>query len=140
MAQMAPSGTSDRELSLLQQKAIAALLETKTVPLAAKRAGVALRTLYRWLAEDELFKATLRHYEGDILNATVRALMRLNKRAVAVMEDILNDEEVSGAIRARVAMAIPELSVKMRDLNSIEERLANIERMLTGAESDKVKE
>jgi AcrR family transcriptional regulator len=132
---MAENGTTEKELTLLQQRAIAALLETRTVPLAAKRAGVPVRTLYRWLAEDEVFKTTLRHYEGDILNATARALMRLNKRAVQVIEDMLNDEEVNDSLRARLAMAVPEMSLKLREANTIEERLSAIERMLAGTES-----
>ena len=46
-------------LSARQQRAIAALLECRSVAEAAASAKVGERTLYRWIAEDQAFKNAL---------------------------------------------------------------------------------
>ena len=114
-----------------QLKAIVALLETRTVEEAAKRAGVAVRTLYRWLAEDEEFNARLRYTEDYLIGATVRRLLRLNEKAVRVIEDILDDEEISPSVRLRAAAIDFEMTLKIRELRNVEERLSEIERILS---------
>ena len=121
-----------------QLKAIVALLETRTVEEAAKRAGVAVRTLYRWLAQDEEFNARLRYTEDYLIGATVRRLLRLNEKATRVIEDILDDEEISDTVRLRAATVALEMTLKLRELRNVEERLAEIEKRikaLTGGEN-----
>ena len=114
-----------------QLKAIVALLETRTVEEAARRAGVAVRTLYRWLAEDEEFNARLRYTEDYLIGATVRRLLRLNEKAVRVIEDILDDKKVSDSVRLRAATVALEMTLKLRELRNVEERLAEIEQILS---------
>ncbi len=47
-------------LSLKQQKAVAALLETRTIAAAARAAQLSERTLYRWLNQDA-FRDEVKH-------------------------------------------------------------------------------
>lgn len=128
---MAENGSKGKELTPSQAKAITALLETRTIEQAAERAGVGARTLYRWLAEDDLFNTTLRHAEGLVITHTVRGLLRLNQRAVQVLEEVLNDEEISDSVRLRAATATLETTLKLRELRNVEERLSDLERMVT---------
>lgn len=127
---MAESGSELGKLSQPQLKAIVALLETRTVEDAAKKAGVGVRTLYRWLAEDEEFNARLRYTEDFLIGGAVRRLLGLNTRAIDVLRDILNDEEVSDSVRLRAATTSLEMTLKLRELRNVEERLAEIERIL----------
>ena len=48
------------ELSVQQENAIVALINETSVAGAARTSGVGERTLHKWLAEDERFKAAYR--------------------------------------------------------------------------------
>ena len=67
---MASSGS----LSAKKRRAIAALLEARTIGDAAKAAQVGERTLYRWL-EEPRFSQALRKAEGQLIGAAVSGLI-----------------------------------------------------------------
>jgi hypothetical protein len=127
---MAQNGMDTEKLSQPQQKAIVALLENKKVADAAKKAGVPVRTLYRWMAEDVEFKACLKAAEGDLIDSAVRRLVGIADRSIDVIKEILNDEEVKDAVRLRAATTGIEAMLKMRELRNVEDRLSEIERVL----------
>ena len=135
---MAENGSDTEKLSQAQLKAIVALLETRTVEQAAAKAGVGVRTLYRWLAEDKRFNARLRFAEGRLIDNATRRLVGLADRSIDVLKDMLNDEEVEDPVRLRAAKINIEAMLKLRELRNVEERLAEIEKRikaLTGGES-----
>ena len=53
-----------------QEKAIAALITSKTLEEAAQKAGVNVRTIHRW-REDPLFDAEFRHQRRQALDAGI---------------------------------------------------------------------
>jgi len=118
-------------LSARQQRAIAALLTSKSVAEAAASAKVGERTLYRWLAEDRAFRAALLAAEGDLLATTTRRLLGLQGQALEALEYLLTRGESEG-VRLRAAQVALELSLKLRELTCIEQRLQALEQAQAG--------
>lgn len=119
------------ELSSRQQRAIAALLTTKSMSEAASSAGVGERTLYRWLAEDEAFRAGLARAESELLDTATRRLLALQGQAIETLEHLLSSAE-SESVRLRAAQVAIETSLKLRELRDIDQRLTALEQAQTG--------
>lgn len=119
-------------LSARQQRAVAALLASKTVAEAAASAKVGERTLFRWLAEDVAFRAALSQAEGELLATTTRRLLGLQGQALEALEYLLTRGESEG-VRLRAAQVALELSLKLREQVSIEQRLQALEQAQQGA-------
>ncbi len=111
----------------LQTKAIAALLTEPTIEEAARVAGVGRRTLFRWLAEDAAFVAELRTAEEAAIDHAARRLVGLQDAAINVLSDVLTAPDVAPGVRVRAASLIVELSLRLRELRSLEERVAALE-------------
>lgn len=126
MAETAQISTLLEELPEVQQKAVLALLESPTITAAAKKAGIGRRTLYTYLS-DPIFKSVLATEQQQIAAAAARGLLQLNEKAVKVMADILAGKEMT-ALQLRAAVAVLELTPKLRDDANLEERLLEIER------------
>ncbi len=60
-----------RKLSAKQEKAILALLSTRTVADAAEQSGVGVRTLERWLSEDEIFIESFRDVRTRVMEQAI---------------------------------------------------------------------
>ena len=114
-----------------QSVAIAALLSSRSLEDAAATARVSSRTLRRWLRKDD-FRASLAMAEGEAIAAATRALVRLSALAVDSLEAVLQDGEASAAARVRAASTILDCLLKLRSLNTVEERLARLEEAVAG--------
>jgi hypothetical protein len=123
---MADNGTEDDKLTPPQQRAISALLSTKSVAEAAKQANVPLRTLWRWLTEPA-FKAALNSAEGELIAAATRLLLQYQDAALTVILSIMADKQYPAGVRLRAALAIIDTMLKLRELNGIEARLSALE-------------
>jgi len=121
---MASRGHGDK-LSRLQERAIAALLTWPTLARAAAQAGVSLRTLRGWL-ELPHFEAAFRAARARILDQTVTHLARLNVRAVRTLRRNLNCG--SASVEVRAAVAVLELSLRLRETSELVDRLEALER------------
>jgi hypothetical protein len=124
---MATNGMADNKITAPQQRAIVALLSTKNVAEAAQQANVGERTLFRWMAEDVLFKAALAVAEGEMINAATRRLLQHQDVALTVILSIMADKKLSAGVRLRAALAIVDTMLKLRELNNIEARLSALE-------------
>ena len=113
-------------LSPKQQRAISALLTSKTVSGAARAAGVGERTIYTWLHTVE-FRAALSVAEGDVIDNAVRRLLTLQAAALDALEQVLGDPDVSQAVRLRAAQMVLELTIKLREQRDVEQRLSALE-------------
>jgi hypothetical protein len=126
---MAGNGMDSNQLTAPQQRAITALLSTKSVAEAAKKANVGQRTLFRWLA-DTAFKRQLAIAEGELVAVATRRLLQYQDSAITVITSIMADKTKPATVRLRASMAIVDYSLKMRELLNIEERLAALEELL----------
>lgn len=123
---MAENGTAEVALSAKQQRAIVALLSTKSVSEAAKQAKVGERTLWRWLG-DPSFRVHLAGAEADMLDATTRRLLQLQDGAIETVQAIMQDAEANAGVRLRAAQAVLENLLKLREMRNIEQRLTALE-------------
>lgn len=122
---MADNGT----LSPKQRRVIAALLSERNTTDAAEVAGVATRTIYRWLA-DPAFVKELRQAEAAILDAaSVRLISGLGV-ALQVLYDMMTDERTDPTNRRSAAIAWLAHSLRLLEARNLEERLTALEAKL----------
>lgn len=116
-------------LSPGQTRAIIALLEQSNIKQAAQAANVAERTLYRWLADDA-FRQALNEAEGMAIGAASRRLVKLTERALDVVEVVMNDIAAHPNTRLKAADMVLSNLLRLRDLATVEARLARLEESL----------
>lgn len=124
--------TNGRDLTIRQRRAISALLSTRTVNAAAKRAKVGERTLHRWIAEDEAFVLALREAEAGVVDDATRQLLTLQGAAISVFARLMEGSDVSPAVRLRAAQTVLEYALRLRESRDFEERLERLENQLAG--------
>src|SRR5215217_4167043 len=91
-------------LTARQEKAVAALITSKTVEEAAAKAGVSPRTLYRWQHEDPLFQAEWRSRRRAALDTAIASLQSGCIEAVEVLRGALGERNVHARIRAALGL------------------------------------
>jgi hypothetical protein len=114
-------------LSTKQQKALAALVAQPTLPLAAAQAGVGHRTLCRWLAEDEAFKAEFRRIKQEIVGNAVYQLQKATNNAANALISLMNDLETPASVRLAAAKAILEMAIEAVKVEDLAARLEVLE-------------
>jgi len=121
---MAQNGITRR-----QSRAIIALLDPSNGTLgdAATAAKVGYRTLCRWVQEDPHFQHALRQAEADAIEDASRQLVGLQAHAVAVLHDILTDDEAPASVRLKAANSVLDWVLRLRELVSFEQRIARLE-------------
>jgi hypothetical protein len=122
-------------LTAKQAAAVAALLEGQTQAGAARAAGVAKKTIQRWMG-DPAFVAELRA-GGDVALRTASArLDGLTESAVTALLTVRHEPTSPGAaVQLRAAIAIMEQAVRIRDHIDILDRLAAVEAKLGTGEN-----
>jgi hypothetical protein len=119
---------SENSITTKQHKAIAALLSERTIGAAARKAGIAERTLYTWMNEPA-FRAALRDVEKSIIDDVTRRLSAGQELALDALEKLIQSaRHESTKLRASVAWL--ELSLKYKDMYDIDERLRALEAAL----------
>ncbi len=120
-------GTSSH-LTPKQRKAVEALLTTGEVTAAsAQAAGVSKDSIYRWLKEP-LFLAAVREAEAKALDDLSRLLVRLGRTAAATLAKAMGDAATPPATRVRAADAVLGRLLQLRELATLEARVAELER------------
>jgi len=122
---MAQNGT----LTTKKRRAIEALISSPTITEAADNAKVGRRTLHRWLDEDEAFRLALASAETKLLSTTARRLVAGNMQALDVLADLMANAE-SDMVRLRAARAWLDVTIRWREITSIEERITRLEAQL----------
>lgn len=113
-----------------QRRAIAAMLTAGTVADAADAAGVGERTLYRWLAEDGVFRRALSAAQHKAIDAAVSRLAGEALAAVQTLASIHQNEDVNPAVRVQAARAILAEMQRLREQHELEERVKALEEQL----------
>jgi len=111
-----------------KDKAIVALIENHTVTAAAANCGLSRKTIYRYLA-DPAFRAALREREAVLIDTATLRLLGMVGAALDALESVLADPDQPGATNLRLAAGdVLKLLVKLREVISTEDRLANLEK------------
>ena len=98
-------------LSPKRQKGLRALLSSKNMTAAAKKAGVCRMTMYRWLQEP-LFREEFRKQNEYLLLDITLHLQRSSFKAADLLVNIARDTELPAGTRVSACRAIIEMGMK----------------------------
>ena len=118
-------------LGAKQTAVIAALLDSRTVADAAQKTGVPARTIYRWLSEPS-FQTALRAAEEGVIDEAVRRLLGMQQQALSALQVVMLGKDTPPSSRVAAARTVLDAMLRLRELRSVEERLAAIEAQLAG--------
>jgi hypothetical protein len=111
-----------------QHKALAALLSEPTVKAAAANVGIGERTLHTWLREPAFDEAytDARH---EAVHLAVGRLQNATGVAVDALIEVLDTAytPAPAAVRVSAAKAIIEYAIRFRELDELENRIAQLE-------------
>ncbi|MFC1866568.1 hypothetical protein ACFL0H_00285 [Thermodesulfobacteriota bacterium] len=117
------------KLSPKKSRAIAALLEEKTIQKAAASVGIGETTLHRWLS-DEDFQTVYRGAKKRIVSHAISRLQNATGEAVDALTEILRDKDKPPSTRVTASKAILEFAMKAVELEDLQARVDEIENTL----------
>lgn len=123
--------TDGTELTPKQRLAVAALLTEPSNQAAAAACGVSARTLWRW-QQQPAFVDALRAAERGAIDQASRRLATAAGTAITVLTDVLNSPTAAPGIKVRAAECVLMAVLKIRELASLEQRVAVLEMLIHG--------
>lgn len=106
------------DLSPNEYKALQALLTHPSKTEAAEAAGVSLRTLQRYLA-DEQFQAAYREAFQELVTDATRQVQQSLSPAIRALRSIVEDDGENASARISAARALLEYGLRMTELSDI---------------------
>jgi len=116
------------KLGRKKEEAIAALLSQRSIEEAARVAGVAAKTLYRWLEVPEFREEYLKARRQVFFQATAR-LQQASGAAASIMLTLMLDANVPSSSRLRAADSVLDRGAKGIDQEDLELRLRRLEEL-----------
>ena len=104
-------------------------METRSIPDAAAIVGISQRSMYRWLASP-IFRAELAQAEGLAIDTAERNLVRMVDGAMDIIRDVMQDMEIPPGVRLRASQMVLDNLIRLRELQTMEERLSRLENMI----------
>jgi hypothetical protein len=114
-------------LTPIQQKALSAMLQEPTLTKAALASGVGLRTIHRWLANDEPFSRAYHQARRETFRQSVGLAQRLAPAALVTLGKIMNDPSAPPGARVAAAMGLLKVSRQSLELDDNADRLEALE-------------
>jgi hypothetical protein len=111
-----------------QEEAIAALLTKRNTEEAAQSVKIAPKTLLRWLQLPE-FDRAYREARRAAFGQSIARLQQATSAAVTTLLRVMVDPATPAATKVRAADSIIDHSAKAIELEEIEARVAELERM-----------
>ncbi len=119
-----------------QQRAITALLESRSVAAAARQANVGQSTLRRWLREDENFQTVLRHLREEALGHASLRLQQSASIAVDTLYNLLASKNPIEPGRASLVRAALDFAFRSGAYCDLADRIAALENGAAPGEND----
>ena len=120
-----------QKLSQNQEKAIAALLASPSIPAAAKVVGIGQSTLCRWLKLDG-FKDAYLNAKKEVVCQAVGKVQSAMTEAVCTLQTVMADLEAPASARVAAARAILDLGLRAFEMEEFEQRLKILENKFRG--------
>jgi AcrR family transcriptional regulator len=114
------------KLGAKQEAAVLAMLTARSVEDAARAAGVAPRTLYRWLKEKD-FDAAYREARRAAFSQAIARLQQMSGAAISVLGKVLVDPNTPASTKVRAVDSVLNHAAKAIELEDIEVRVAALE-------------
>lgn len=110
-------------------RAITRLLDSGSWKEAAKAAGVAESTLWRWKQTEE-FKSAYREAKGRIIEEAVARLQKGSTGAVETLQTIMSDEGKTSTARVTAARTVLDFCFKAHEMENLIGRIEKLEHLL----------
>lgn len=110
-----------------EERALSALLTSKTKLEAAEKAGITDRTMRRYFETPEFCQRYREAFAGVVQDATRRA-QQLLEPALSTLQTVMEDEEIPAQARITAAKSIIDYSLKLTEQADILEQLRELER------------
>lgn len=117
------------KLTQKQQAFLEAMLTTKTVEDAYKKADITRNTAYRYLNNDE-WQKEYRQKRNELTDTLTSHLLQLGTQAIETLENNMTDPEATPASKNTTAKTILDYIYSNHDREQIVERLEEIEHAL----------
>jgi len=117
-----------------KQEAIVALLNHRSTEDAARAVGIAPKTLLRWLQIPE-FDTAYRRARRDAFAQSTGRLQQASSAAVTTLLKIMTDVNAPAASRVRAADSVLARTHRAIELDEIEERVSELERVAEASKS-----
>ena len=117
-----------------QEDVIAALLTQRNMEEAARTAGVGIRTLIRWMKLPEFQKA-YREARRAAFHQSIARLQQGTSAAATTLLKLLIEPGTPASVRARVADSIFNHAAKAIEIEDIETRVAELERIAASSQT-----
>lgn len=112
-----------------REAAVNALIAQPTIRGAAAACGIAEKTLHAWLKEED-FAKKVREAQQEISRATMGRLLSSIGLAIDTLAEIAGDQAQAPGPRVTASKAILDHSLKIYELEAVQERLEALERRL----------
>ena len=116
-----------------QERAIQALLESRSIAAAARQAEVGENSLRRWLREDDNFQNKLRRLREGALSHAALKLQKGVPVAVGILYDLIERDKRIEPGRASLIRAAVDFGYRSSVYSDVIERLKTVEKNQSGA-------
>ena len=120
------------KLSRNQERVIVALLNHTSVSKAASAASIGEVTIYRWLKDSD-FNLAYRHARRQVVEQGIIKIQSSMSAAVVTLTAIMQDKEAPASSRVSAAKAILDIGIRATEIEQLEERIEDLERIVKGA-------
>ena len=120
------------------ETAIVGLLTQPTLDEAAKHAGVSGPTLWRWMQEPS-FQMEYRKARRQAMGQAVAQLQQASSAAVKALREIIQNSDVTASARVTAARTVLEIGLKAIELEDLESRVEELERMADQNREDQIR-
>ena len=110
-----------------QQRLLTEMVQTTDTQAAARATGIGRSTVYRWLREPD-FADELARRRNKVLNEALESVKNLTTRAARELGALLDTEDER--LRRQICRDILSHSIKIRELEEIEQRLTRLEQAM----------
>jgi hypothetical protein len=117
------------------QKALQAILVTRSIAQAARECGLSERTVHRYLELPD-FIAALHAAEKAQADITGRRLLAGYPKALDLLEKIIDNPAAKDNDRRLAAVAYVDIYFRHRELNDLEDRIVELERLTRTGKND----
>ena len=116
-----------------QERAIQALLTSRSIAAAARKADVGESSLRRWLREDDNFQDKLRRLREQSLSHAALQLQEGVSKAVGILYDLIEREKRVEPGRASLIRTALDYGFRSSIYSDVIERLKTVEMSRSGA-------
>lgn len=120
-------------LSTHQTKVLDCMATGATKEQAATIAGVTVRTINRWIAEDETFKAALDQLTQTAVAESAFNLAAMLGRANKAIQGILDDAKSKDGDKLRAAAMVYDTYIKIKEFQELDGRIKALEEAQNGS-------